>query len=108
MRTGMYGASLCEARVFSTDGILITPARLDPVHDVRPIRDLIPCRIDPQCAHSGGDANVLDSMPVWMAEFKRTNTFDVRQRNTDPMMFDMSSHGTPSFSSPPRQFVNIA
>jgi hypothetical protein len=39
---------------------------------------------------SGGDANALnDFNPVWIAEFKRTNAFDVWQRITDPMLFDI-------------------
>jgi len=39
---------------------------------------------------SGGDANALnDFNPVWIAEFKRTNAFEVWQRITDPMLFDI-------------------
>jgi hypothetical protein len=39
---------------------------------------------------SGGDANTLDDFnPIWIAEFKRTNAFDVWQRITDPMLFDI-------------------
>lgn len=39
---------------------------------------------------SGGDANTLDDFnPIWIAEFKHTNAFDVWQRTTDPMLFDI-------------------
>lgn len=39
---------------------------------------------------SGGDANTLDDFnPIWIAEFKRTNAYDVWQRITDPMLFDI-------------------
>ncbi|KAN0123591.1 Transport protein Avl9 domain containing protein [Russula decolorans] len=39
---------------------------------------------------TGGDANALDDFnPIWIAEFKRTNAFDVWQRITDPMLFDI-------------------
>lgn len=39
---------------------------------------------------SGGDANALDDFnPIWIAEFKRTNAFDVWQHITDPMLFDI-------------------
>ncbi|KAF8500783.1 transport protein Avl9-domain-containing protein [Russula emetica] len=39
---------------------------------------------------TGGDANTLDDFnPIWIAEFKRTNAFDVWQRITDPMLFDI-------------------
>ncbi|KAI0297759.1 transport protein Avl9-domain-containing protein [Russula brevipes] len=39
---------------------------------------------------SGGDSNAPnDFNPVWIAEFKRTNAFDVWQRITDPMLFDI-------------------
>ncbi|KAI0059582.1 hypothetical protein BV25DRAFT_1828836 [Artomyces pyxidatus] len=39
---------------------------------------------------SGGDANSLqDFNPVWIAEFKHTNAFEVWQRVTDPMLFDI-------------------
>ncbi|KAI0252127.1 transport protein Avl9-domain-containing protein [Lactifluus subvellereus] len=39
---------------------------------------------------SGGDATALsDFNPVWIAEFRRTNAFDVWQRITDPMLFDI-------------------
>ncbi|KAH8979240.1 transport protein Avl9-domain-containing protein [Lactarius akahatsu] len=39
---------------------------------------------------SGGDSNALqDFNPVWIAEFRRTNAFDVWQRVTDPMLFDI-------------------
>ncbi|KAI0260689.1 transport protein Avl9-domain-containing protein [Gloeopeniophorella convolvens] len=39
---------------------------------------------------SGGDANALqDFNPIWIAEYKRTNAFDVWQRITDPMLFDI-------------------
>jgi len=39
---------------------------------------------------SGGDSNALqDFNPIWIAEFRRTNAFDVWQRVTDPMLFDI-------------------
>ncbi|KAH9991246.1 transport protein Avl9-domain-containing protein [Russula vinacea] len=39
---------------------------------------------------SGGDTNALDDFnPIWIAEFKRTNAFDVWQRTTDSMLFDI-------------------
>jgi len=39
---------------------------------------------------SGGDANAMnDFNPVWIAEFKRTNAYEVWQRITDPMLFDI-------------------
>jgi hypothetical protein len=39
---------------------------------------------------SGGDQNALnDFNPVWIAEFKRTNAFEVWQRITDSMLFDI-------------------
>jgi len=39
---------------------------------------------------SGGDVNSLqDFNPLWIAEFKRTNAFEVWQRITDPMLFDI-------------------
>jgi len=39
---------------------------------------------------SGGDSNAMnDFNPVWIAEFKQTNAYDVWQRITDPMLFDI-------------------
>ncbi|KAH9969823.1 transport protein Avl9-domain-containing protein [Russula dissimulans] len=39
---------------------------------------------------SGGDANAMnDFNPVWIAEFKHTNAYEVWQRITDPMLFDI-------------------
>lgn len=39
---------------------------------------------------SGGDSNSQqDFNPIWIAEFRRTNAFDVWQRVTDPMLFDI-------------------
>jgi len=39
---------------------------------------------------SGAGANTLqDFNPVWIAEFKKTNAFEVWQRVTDPMLFDI-------------------
>ena len=40
--------------------------------------------------HVLGDANAqIDFNPLWIAEFKRTNAYDVWQRITDPMLFDI-------------------
>jgi hypothetical protein len=30
-----------------------------------------------------------DFNPLWIAEFKRTNAYDVWERTTDPMLFDI-------------------
>jgi hypothetical protein len=39
---------------------------------------------------SGGDSNAQqDFNPIWIAEFRRTNAFDIWQRVTDPMLFDI-------------------
>ncbi|THH14534.1 hypothetical protein EW146_g5804 [Bondarzewia mesenterica] len=39
---------------------------------------------------SGGDPSVMEDFnQVWIAEFKRTNAFQVWQRVTDPMLFDI-------------------
>jgi hypothetical protein len=39
---------------------------------------------------AGGNANTAEDFnPVWMAEFKRTNVYDVWQRITDPVLFDL-------------------
>jgi hypothetical protein len=40
--------------------------------------------------YPGGDANAMnDFNPVWIAEFKHTNAYEVWQRITDPMLFDI-------------------
>ncbi|KAI0317619.1 transport protein Avl9-domain-containing protein [Amylostereum chailletii] len=39
---------------------------------------------------AGGDANALEDFnPIWIAEFKHTNAYEVWQRVTDPMLFDI-------------------
>lgn len=44
--------------------------------------------IDP--CDAGADSNsIADFNPVWIAEFKRTNAYEVWQRVTDPMLFDI-------------------
>jgi hypothetical protein len=49
---------------------------------------------------SGGDTNALDDFnPIWIAEFKRTNAFDVWQRTTDSMLFDIVEPRYASFIS---------
>lgn len=56
---------------------------------VRPFHFFI-CSSTDRYVPSGGDANALDDFnPIWIAEFKRTNAFDVWQRITDPMLFDI-------------------
>ncbi|KIJ64419.1 hypothetical protein HYDPIDRAFT_111733 [Hydnomerulius pinastri MD-312] len=41
-------------------------------------------------AGTGGDANSLEDFnPVWIAEFTKTNAYDVWDRSTDPMLFDI-------------------
>ncbi len=46
--------------------------------------------------------NALDDFnPVWIAEFRRTNAFDVWQRITDPMLFDIVEPRYDSLSSSP-------
>jgi hypothetical protein len=61
-----------------------------PLELVRTFDSIARCSIDPLCCASGGDANALDDFnPIWIAEFKRTNAFDVWQRITDPMLFDI-------------------
>ena len=60
-----------------------------PLELVRTSDSITRCYIDLLCA-LGGDANALDDFnPIWIAEFKRTNAFDVWQRITDPMLFDI-------------------
>jgi hypothetical protein len=62
---------------------------LSPLELVRTSDSITRRSIDPLCA-SGGDVNALDDFnPIWIAEFKRTNAFDVWQRITDPMLFDI-------------------
>jgi len=39
---------------------------------------------------SGGDANSTEDFnPLWISEFKKTNAFEVWDRTTDPMLFDI-------------------
>ncbi|KAG1790283.1 transport protein Avl9-domain-containing protein [Suillus plorans] len=39
---------------------------------------------------TGGDDNSIDDFnPLWIAEFTKTNAYDVWQRSTDPMLFDI-------------------
>ncbi|KAJ6524304.1 hypothetical protein DFH09DRAFT_188088 [Mycena vulgaris] len=39
---------------------------------------------------SGGDANSTEDFnPLWISEFKHTNTYEVWQRTTDPLLFDI-------------------
>ncbi|KAG9315875.1 transport protein Avl9-domain-containing protein [Chiua virens] len=41
-------------------------------------------------AGTGGDANALDDFnSVWIAEFTKTNAYEVWDRSTDPMVFDI-------------------
>lgn len=38
----------------------------------------------------GGDANSMDdSNPLWTSEFKTTNAYDVWERTTDSLLFDI-------------------
>ena len=38
----------------------------------------------------GGDSNAIqDFNPLWISEFRRTNAFEVWDRITDPMLFDI-------------------
>lgn len=38
----------------------------------------------------GGDASTLeDFSTVWIAEFTKTNAYEVWDRSTDPMLFDI-------------------
>lgn len=39
---------------------------------------------------AGGDDNSIEDFnPLWIAEFTKTNAYDVWQRSTDPMLFDI-------------------
>lgn len=39
---------------------------------------------------TGGDDNSIDDFnPLWITEFTKTNAYDVWQRSTDPMLFDI-------------------
>lgn len=39
---------------------------------------------------SGGDVNSAEDFnPLWMSEFKKTNAYEVWERTTDPMLFDI-------------------
>lgn len=39
---------------------------------------------------TGGDDNSIEDFnPLWIAEFTKTNAYDVWQRSTDPMLFDI-------------------
>jgi hypothetical protein len=39
---------------------------------------------------SGGDANSAEDFnPLWISEFKKTNAYEVWDRTTDPMLFDV-------------------
>lgn len=39
---------------------------------------------------TGGDDNSIDDFnPHWIAEFTKTTAYDVWQRSTDPMLFDI-------------------
>jgi hypothetical protein len=38
----------------------------------------------------GSDANSAEDFnPLWIHEFKRTNAYEVWERTTDPMLFDI-------------------
>ena len=38
----------------------------------------------------GGDANSMDDFnPLWISEFKTTNAYDVWERTTDSLLFDI-------------------
>jgi len=38
----------------------------------------------------GGDANSTEDFnPLWIMEFKRTNAYEVWDRTTDPLLFDI-------------------
>lgn len=51
---------------------------------------------------TGADSNsIADFNPVWIAEFKRTNAYEVWQRVTDPMLFDIVEPRYATFSSSP-------
>lgn len=40
--------------------------------------------------YTGGDANSTEDFnPIWISEFKKTNAFEVWDRTTDPMLFDI-------------------
>ncbi|EJC97833.1 uncharacterized protein FOMMEDRAFT_114559 [Fomitiporia mediterranea MF3/22] len=49
----------------------------------------------------GGDANAIqDFNPQWIAEFRRTNAFEVWNRVTDPMIFDIVEARHPCSGKP--------
>ncbi|KAH8114416.1 transport protein Avl9-domain-containing protein [Phellopilus nigrolimitatus] len=57
-------------------------------------------RSNKKCA-DGGDMNaILDFNPSWIAEFKRTNAFEVWDRITDPMLFDIVEARHPCTGKP--------
>jgi hypothetical protein len=38
----------------------------------------------------GGDANSTEDFnPLWISEFKKTNAYEVWERTTDPLLFDI-------------------
>lgn len=40
--------------------------------------------------NTGGDANSMDDFnPLWISEFKTTNAYDVWERTTDSLLFDI-------------------
>ncbi|TFK62572.1 hypothetical protein BDN72DRAFT_903122 [Pluteus cervinus] len=39
---------------------------------------------------TGGDSNAVEDFnPLWLGEFKRTNAYDVWEKTTDPLLFDI-------------------
>ena len=37
-----------------------------------------------------GDSNAVEDFnPLWISEFKKTNAYDVWERVTDPLLFDI-------------------
>lgn len=50
---------------------------------------------------TGGDDNSIDDFnPLWISEFTKTTAYDVWQRSTDPMLFDIVE---PRFANFPQQ-----
>jgi hypothetical protein len=51
------------------------------------------CLVGRDFIHSvdpGGDANATEDFnPLWIHEFRRTNAYDVWERTTDPLLFDI-------------------
>lgn len=56
------------------------------------VRDYSDLRCDLGVSHylDGADVNgIHDFNPLWIAEFRKTNAFEVWNRITDPMLFDI-------------------